>query len=163
MRRAITELEPYEVLKVAISIERRNTAIYQNYAQMFRGYDAEIERAFVEMAAEETRHEEELAALYRRKFGDLPCSVTDADVYEVVEAPILEDGEVFITDSMRVLDALRVALKAEQRAAFFYRQLTSLASDPDLYAVYSELARVEVGHEALLEAKLAEYESAAQG
>jgi len=163
MKRPITELKPHEVLHAAIWIERRNTAIYENYAQMFRGYDEEIERAFVEMAEEETRHGEALQALYRRKFGDLACSVTDEDVQDVIEAPVLEDGEVFITDSMRLVDALRVALKAEQRAAGFYRQLTSLTSDPDLCAIYSELAGVEVGHEALIEAKLTQYQSAARG
>jgi rubrerythrin len=163
MKRSLTELKPHEVLGVAISMETRNAAIYSNYAEMFRGYDPEIEYTFIEMAAEEVRHGGELAVLYIQKFGDLKCAVTDEDVWEVIEAPVLEDGEAFITATMQVIDALRVALTAEQRAAAFYRQLASEVADPQLSAIYTELAGVEVGHEVLIEARLAQYELMAQG
>lgn len=153
---SITELKPHEVLKVAIWIERRNTAIYQNFAEMFQGYDEEIRKALLDMADEETDHGKKLEELYRHVFGNMECALTDKDIKEIVESPQLEDGEVFITDSMKLEDALLVGLKAEQNAKKFYTDLARRTTNAELKTMYETLANVEVEHELLMQKKLDE-------
>jgi len=162
MKGSITDLNPQEVLTVAIFVEKRNCSIYQHYARMFRGSDEEIERTFLEMAEEEQRHEEDLTAVYRKRFGDQPCPLTDEDIREVVESPALENGEAFIWSGIRIEDALRIGLRAEQQAADFYRQLAEMVTDLDLLALFVELAGVEVGHEEVLARRLARLEQKAR-
>lgn len=156
MKRSLTELKPHEVLKVAVWIEERNAQAYENYAQMFEWYEPDLARAFQEMAVQEREHGRKLSEMYQQKYGDLACDLTDQDIIEMVEAPVLEDGETFIFDRTRPRDALEVGLKAERLAKAFYADLAKKAEDPDQRALYQELADVEVEHEAFLLRKIEE-------
>jgi rubrerythrin len=148
MKRSLSELSPHEVLKVAISIEERNARIYENYAQVFNWYEPDVALEFSQMAAEERSHGQRLEQIYREKYGDLECDVTEEQVVEIVEAPVLEDGEVFIYDRMRRWQVLQIGLKAERFAREFYIKLAERVSDQELRALCRELAEIEGEHEA---------------
>jgi erythrin-vacuolar iron transport family protein len=158
MKRSLVDLKPHEVLRVAVWIEERNARAYENYAEMFEWYEPEITQAFLEMAAEEREHGERLQAVYKKRYGDLVCNLTDSDITEIVEAPMLEDGETFIHNTTRRRDVLEVGLKAERFAQAFYSRLAETTEDDEQRALYAELAGVETEHEAFLLKKIAELE-----
>lgn len=158
MKRRLSELKPHEVLRVAICVERRNHAIYVEYAALFEGYDAEAVQIFREMAQEEQAHAEQLERLYQGKFAGLDCPLTDQEIAEAIEAPILEDAEVFVFDSMRPARCFEVAFKAEVGARDFYGQLAELTRDEDLKRLYRELAGFEVDHVQRVERKMRAYQ-----
>ncbi len=156
MKRSLAELSPQEALAVAIWIEERNARIYENYAEMFEWYEPDTARAFREMAGEEREHGRRLAALYAGRYGEAACEVTDADIRELVEAPVVEDGEALIYDRASRRQALDVGLQAERRARAFYAELAERTEDPALRALFDELAHIESEHEAFFVRKLAE-------
>jgi len=156
MKRSLAELSPQEVLTVAMWIEERNARIYESYAEMFEWYEPEAARAFREMAHEEREHGRRLAALYAERYGEAICELTDEDIREVVEAPIVEDGEALIYDRASRRHAFDVGLQAERRARALYAELAARAEDPALRTLFDELARVESEHEAFFVRKLAE-------
>lgn len=141
-------------LSRAIQIEARNGIIYDSLAQLFEGYDDSVTKIFLEMAAEERQHGAELDRRFLEWFGQ-PPSLT-AEPAEVIEAPDLEDPEALIFDSMTIVQALQLGLRAEEAAREFYGREAGRASDPGLQKVYRELAEFEQGHVHVLQEKLAE-------
>lgn len=159
MKRSLAELSPQEILTVAIWIEERNARIYENYAEMFGWYELDAARVFREMAHEEREHGRRLAALYAERYGEATCSLTDADIRELIEAPLFEDGEALIYNRASRREALDVGLQAERRARAFYAELVERTEDPALRALFGELAHIESEHEAFFVRKLAEANS----
>ncbi|GBC78058.1 hypothetical protein HRbin08_01544 [bacterium HR08] len=155
MNRSLAELSPPEVLKVAIWIEERNARIYENYAEMFEWYEPDVAQTFREMAREEREHGRRLHAMYVERYGEVTCDLTDADIRELVEAPIFEDGEAFVYDRVRRRQALEVGLLAERRARAFYTELAERIEEAALRALFRELAEIEAEHEAFFVRKLA--------
>ncbi len=167
MKRPFSSLTPQEALHVAIFIEERNAHIYENFARMFAEFkdaDAqEIAAAFQDMAAEERGHGTVLQERYSERFGNRACTLTDADIDEVIEVPQLDDGEMFIIGRISTRKALEVALHAEQQARRYYVQLSEQTQDQELHTLYTEFAQFERDHEAFLEQKLAQGKFAAEG
>src|SRR5579864_4919076 len=101
MQRKFVSLSPQEALQVAISIEDRNAGLYHRFAELFTEFaDAEsleIATVFWEMAIEERGHSSLLRQKYAERYGDAVCQVSEQDLVEIVEAPKLEDGDVFGT------------------------------------------------------------------
>jgi len=159
MKRKFADLEAYEALHVAIFIEERNARTYENFAQMISEFSDEESQAiaatFREMANEELGHGSRLQELYYRYFGTQPCSLTDADIEDVIEVPQLQEGEQFIYGGLSRRWALEVALTAERQAKQYYTEIALLTLDAPLRGLYQELARQEQDHEDFLEAKLA--------
>jgi rubrerythrin len=144
----------------AIQIEARNGAIYDSLAQLFQGYEDSVTSIFREMAAEERQHGAELERRYRERFG--PVQLTSGEPKEVIEAPDLDDPEALIFDSMTIVQALELGLRAEETAREFYRREVSHTADAELQRVYRELAEFEETHVRLLVEKLAEKRRAAE-
>jgi rubrerythrin len=167
MKREFASLAPYEALHVGIFIEERNARIYENFAQIFEDFrdqeSARIAAAFREMAAEERHHGSVLQQRYVERFGTRPCSLTDADIADLVEVPELTDGEMFILGRIPPEQALTVGLAAERQARRFYLRLSELTRDPLLRSLYQEFAEFERGHEEFIEQKLAERKPAREG
>lgn len=138
----------------AIQIEARNGAVYDSLAQLFQGYEDSVTAIFREMATEERQHGAELERRYRERFGPAPPSSEEPK--EVIEAPDLDDPEALIFDSMTVVQALELGLRAEETAREFYRREVPHASDPELQRTYRELAEFEETHVRTLQEKLAE-------
>jgi rubrerythrin len=162
MKRSFQSLTPQEALHVAIFIEERNAEIYHRFAEMFVSFQdfASLEIAGVlwDMAVEERHHSTLLQARYTALFGLASCSLTHADVQEIIELPQLDDGEIFDSAAAAATAhhrALMVALSAENQARDYYANLASTAGDPALHALYTELSAFEADHVEFLERRLA--------
>ncbi len=137
-----------------IQIEARNAKVYDTFAQLFQGYDDSVTAIFREMADEERQHGTDLEQRYRARFGPVPTLAEEPK--EVIEAPELDDPEALIFDSMTLVEALEVGLKAELMAREFYQHEAGRTSDPDLQKLYRELGEFEEDHVRRLAEKLAE-------
>lgn len=165
MQRSFASLTAQEALGIAISIEERNAEIYHRFAEMFTEFgDAEsleIASVFWEMAVEERGHHAMLEQKYWERYGVPQRLATEADLVELIEVPKLNAGEVFADD--RIVSArqraLEVALRAEVSAQHFYSKLVEQTPESPLRQTYSELAAMEDGHIAFLEAKLEQDET----
>jgi rubrerythrin len=163
MKRSFASLRPQEILQVAISIEQRNAELYHRFAEMFTEFaDAEsleIAAVFWEMAIEERGHHALLQQKCREQYGTATRSLTEDDLVELIEVPRLSNGDLFaaaddgLTARRR---ALQVTLQAEISAQNFYTKLVEQTPDSALRQTYCELAQMEDGHVAYLEAKLAQ-------
>ena len=152
--KVILETSGRAVLLRAIAIEARNATIYESLSQLFHGYDDSVQAIFREMAAEECEHGSQLEKQYQGRFGPVPSATEQPK--EVIEAPDLQDAEAMIFDSMTVVQALELGLRAEEEAREFYRQEVARTSDPELREVYRELGEFEDTHVRRLSEKLAE-------
>ncbi|MGA2371169.1 MAG: ferritin-like domain-containing protein [Candidatus Korobacteraceae bacterium] len=161
MKRSFASLSPQQALDVAISIEKRNAEIYHRFAEMFTEFgdeqSLEIGAIFWEMAIEERGHYALLQQEYVEQYGSWSSSLTEEDLVELIEVPTLENGDVFgagnDTHTSRG-HALQVALCAELSAQGFYRKLAEQTPTGPLQQTYWDLAQMEEGHVACLEAKL---------
>ncbi|HUK87071.1 MAG TPA: ferritin family protein [Terriglobales bacterium] len=163
MSRDFASLTPQETLLAAITIEERNGRLYRNYAEMFEELSdpdsQQVAQAFREMAEEEDRHGAQLRASYLERYEKQLCLLTPSEIADAIEFPRLEDGDIYSIGRMRVgtisrVNALRVALAAEEHARRFYQRLAESASDPPMARLYAELAQFETGHIVFLDQKL---------
>ncbi len=109
------------------------------------------------MAVEERHHSTLLQERYTAQYGQASCSLTEADVIEIIELPRLVGEEIFDSSSAVTarLNALRIALSAENQARDFYGELGAMASDPALRALYEDLSSFEADHVEFLQRRLA--------
>ncbi len=163
MTRSFATLAPQEALHVAIIIEERNAEVYHRFAEMFVEFadweSLEIAGVFWEMAIEERRHSSMLQASYVERYGSSSCHITDDELAELIEVPRLNQSEIFQPgDSNDALAprnrALQVALRAEISAHNYYAGLAEATHDEALRQMYHDLAHMEDGHVAYIEAKL---------
>jgi erythrin-vacuolar iron transport family protein len=165
MQRTFASLSAQEALGIAISIEERNAEVYHRFAEMFTEFADEeslaIASVFWEMAIEERGHHALLERKYWEQFGVPERLYTEDELVELIEVPRLSEGEVFAVDSgvPARRRALQVALQAEMSAQQFYSKLVEHTADSPLRQTYRELAEMEDGHVAFLEAKLLQDEA----
>lgn len=164
MQRTFASLTAQEALGIAISIEERNAEIYHRFAEMFSEFgdeeSLEIASVFWEMAVEERGHQAMLEQKYWEQFGVPERLSTEDELVELIEVPKLSEADIFSAGgpvSARQ-GALQVALRAEVSAQEFYSKLVEQTSAGSLRQTYQELARMEDGHIAFLEAKLTQDE-----
>ena len=161
MKRSFASLTPQQALDVAISIEKRNAEIYHRFAEMFTEFgddvSLEVGAIFWEMAIEERAHQTLLQQKCVEQYGASSRTLTEDDLVELIEVPRLEHGDVFGAGSDAVTArerALQVALHAEISAQDFYTKLAEQTPTGPLRQIYCDLAQMEDGHVAYLEAKL---------
>lgn len=165
MQRTFTSLTAPEALGIAISIEERNAEIYHRFAEVFTEFgdeeSLEIASVFWEMAVEERGHHALLERKYWELYGVPERLYTEDDLVELIEVPKLNEGDVFAggSDLTARQRALQVALRAEMNAQQFYSRLVEQTPVSPLRETYQELAQMEDGHIAFLEAKLAQDEA----
>ncbi len=161
MKRSFRSLSPQEALHVAIFIEERNAEIYHNFAELFVSFQdstsLEIAGVLWDMAVEERHHSSLLQERYTAQYGQASCTLTEADVIEIIELPQLVGEEIFDSSCAVTarLHALRIALSAENQARDYYAGLSAAAIDPALRALYEELSSFEADHVEFLQRKLA--------
>jgi len=162
MKREFTSLSPQEALHVAIFIEERNHELYRQFADLFQQFgdpdSDEIADVFLDMAEEERGHGTLLQERYAQRYGEETCKITEEDIRELIEVPRLENDIFAIARAGATASprhhALEVALAAEEGAERFYARLMEHTEDPDLYALYRELAAFENEHVALVRRKM---------
>lgn len=163
MKKDFASLKPEEALHVAIFIEERNARMYEEFGQVFapgRDKDSqEIAATFREMANEERHHATVLMSRYLERYNMTPCVITDQDVQELIELPQPNEEE-YTLDHLRAGKAsrqkvLEIALAAETRARDFYLKLLKSEEDPEMRALYTEMAQFENEHEQFLRRRVA--------
>lgn len=147
MKRRFSDLTPQQALCAAIAVERRNTTLYLTLAETFGSYGEGLASAFAAMAGEESKHREELELFIQQHFPESECESTEeVDVEEAIEAPDLDEPEVFIFDNVTLLDAIEMAERAEVRACEFYKQMAKEATHEGLRQLCAHMAEVEEQH-----------------
>ncbi|GEM_PF-3421095 len=154
MTRRIEELEPKEILALAISIEQANQKALRNFSEMFDGYNQEVSRNFGEMAEEEGRHEELLQQMYKKKYKGPAPNIDSFDIEGVVEAVDLDDSEFLIFDSFKAQQVYQASWEAERRAREFYLKAVKNVKDAEMANLFNTLADMEGDHADWLEKKL---------
>jgi len=152
--RPFESLSPQEVLALAVHVERANARRFRTFADVFRGYDADVAARFEELASEEDQHEAMLTAEFRERFGNTLPNVEEAGVEGVIESPDLDDAEHLIFDSLQESRVYKLALKAEQEAREFYLRAATRTEDPQMTGLYRSLAEMEEGHQDWIKKKL---------
>ena len=161
MQRTFASLSAQQALSIAISIEERNAEIYHRFAEMFTEFgdqeSLEIASVFWEMAVEERGHHSLLQRKYLEQYGCSNPSCTEEELVELIEVPRLDDDVFAVGDGRSGRQrALQVAFQAEVSAQQFYSKLVEQTPDGPLRRTYHDLAQMEDGHIAFLEAKLAD-------
>lgn len=154
MKRYFPLLSPPEALRYAISVEERNTQIYDRLGEMFSRFcpdSPKIVSAFCDLANREKQHATKLNSRYRERFGALSVNVSEDDVQDPIEVPQLSVGDILefaqkgdAVSAQR--GAFEMALAAEQEALDFYAHLVKNTTDPELKALYQELLTLEQEH-----------------
>lgn len=154
MARPIRDLQPDEVLSIAIAVEARNAERYDTFAHIFESYNDDASGLFAEMRDEELEHRNVLQAMYHSRYGDRPSVLDEADVDEVVEAVDVDDAEHMVFNSLTRREVLEAALRAEEGARQFYGALSETVQDEELLELYRRLGAFEEGHVAAIKMRI---------
>jgi len=147
-----------DALDLAIFIEEEARERYEEFAdQMEVHHTADAARFFTFMAANETKHGEELGARRRQLFGDEPTRMSRSMIWDV-EAPGYEKARAFMSPRQ----ALEVAFESEVKAHAFFLAALPHIDDPAVKALFDELLGEEVHHQELVKAELAKLPPAAE-
>ena len=139
-----------DALDLAVLIEEEARDRYEELAdQMEIHHTFEAARFFRFMAGNEERHRSTLAARRRARFGDAPAVVTRAMLFDV-EAPDYDEVRTF----MSVRAALGIALRCEEKAHAFFDEALPRLLDAEVRALFEDLRREEVDHQALVREQL---------
>ena len=152
-RGSLNKLSPDEVLMVAIDVEVVNGNRLRDFAARFADTSADTATLFSGMASEEDQHRDQLREIYKQRYGDMPQTVGEDDVHEVIEEPELPE-DVGVFDSLTLRQALEIVLEAEIKAQGFYREAAKKAEDAGLRALFQELEDFEGNHVHWIEARL---------
>jgi rubrerythrin len=142
----LNRLSLKDALDLATLIEEEAHERYLELAdQMEKHQTPEAARFFRFMAENEAKHGAALSDQRRARFGDAPREVTRAMLFDV-EAPEYDEARAFMT----AREALGVALRCEEKAYAFFAEALPHVSDPQVKALFDELAAEEVAHEDLV-------------
>lgn len=160
-RRKFATLKRDEVLILAIAVEEANEERLRIFADLFADYAPEVADLFTEMALEEEKHRQWLEDMCQKRHVALQRTVSPEEVQEVIEAHDLDDAEHMVFDSLTLSRALEGVLAAERQAQAFYQQAAQSTAEPDLRALYQELAGFENHHVQMIEKRLEEIRGSA--
>jgi len=139
-----------DALDLAVLIEEEARERYEEFAeQMEVHHTPEAARFFRFMSGNEEKHRAELAARREELFGDAPAAVTRAMLFDV-EAPEYDEARVF----MSAREALRAALRSEEKAHAFFVEALPRLEDGAVRALFEELRDEEVEHQRLVKVEL---------
>jgi rubrerythrin len=137
-----------DALDLAILIEEEAKERYEEFShQLGEHHTPEAASFFRTMAANETRHGEDLTLRRQDLFGDAPTSVTRSMLWDV-EAPDYDQSRMF----MSARQAMEVALDCEIKAHDFFNDALKYVDDPDVKHLLQELREEEKEHQRLVKA-----------
>lgn len=139
---AQTQVE--QILAGAIGREIEARDFYRQVAE--RAGNSTVKETFQQLAQEEAGHQELLESCRAdpAKLLKIQAPAVDYKVAEITELP------AFALD-MKPADAIALAMKKEQQAVEFYRQMEANAADSGVKAMFANLANMELGHKHRLE------------
>jgi erythrin-vacuolar iron transport family protein len=145
------KLSLQDALDLAILIEEEAKERYEEFAhQLGEHHTPEAAAFFRTMAANETRHGEDLSLRRQDLFGDAPTAVTRAMLWDI-EAPDYDQSRMF----MSVHQAIEVALDCEIKAHDFFDNALKYVKDAEVRRLLEELREEEKEHQRLVKAVMA--------
>lgn len=146
----LATISPRDALDLAVLVEEEARERYGEFAEQMKTHRNDEARRFFEFMAEnEEKHRAALAARRLEEFGEAEVAVTREMIFDV-EAP--EYGEVRLFTTVR--EALETALRSEQKAHQFFVAARAQAVSPAAQALFEELEREELHHQALVHEQL---------
>ncbi len=140
-----------DALDLAILIEEEAKDRYEEFSeQLAIHHTPEAAAFFRTMAANETRHGEDLALRRQDLFGDAPTKVTRAMLWDV-EAPDYDQSRMF----MSARQAMEVALASEIKAHDFFDAALKHVTNADVKHLFEELRGEELEHQQMVKAVMA--------
>ncbi len=145
-------LEPADALDLAVLMEEEARQRYIEFAELMEEVHHKVEAAvfFRSMVEHEERHGKALWQRRERTYPNAPHRVN---------ASLLGDGEAPDFDTavgfMPLERCMELALAAETRAEAFFRAALKEARDPEVCALFRELAREEVDHQRMVKDAMA--------
>jgi rubrerythrin len=142
-----------EFFSYALALEREAVARYQELSRrMVRGGNKAAADLFWGLACFEAEHVKELEG---RIGGIVPQTLAQAALAQLeAESPeVVPESD--ITEHMTAHDALKVALRCEQRAREFFRQIAASVDNPDVQRLAAEMMNEEDEHVHWVESALA--------
>lgn len=133
-----------QILDAAIEGEIEANLFYQQVAQ--RVQDDYLKKMFLDLAREESKHQRILEAF--RRDDHKAIHFARATDYHLAETM----GDQPLTMEMKPADAIALAMKKEEAAMKHYRDLARACTDEDQRHIFEELAAMEQGHKAKMEA-----------
>jgi rubrerythrin len=146
------DLNPKEVLALAMDIERNNAERLESLANLYMNEREEIAKYFSTLSKEELDHLRILNDYWIEQFGNEQVpEINEMDVVGVIEAVEVENGEHMIFDDLTIEDALWIVKQAEKNAEQYYKAASAATDDEMLKSLYDRLADLEATHNAAIE------------
>ena len=140
-----------DALDLAILIEDEARDRYTEFVDQMEIHHTPDAAAFFRfMAANETRHGQQLTAKRQALFGNEPSRM-NRDMLWDVEAPEYAEAHAFMSPR----EAMQVAMRCEIKARDFFVKALERVPDPDVRHLFEELRDEEVEHEELVRKELA--------
>lgn len=142
--KSFAELEPREILALAISLEEEHGRIYGEYAEGLRESFPASSNVFTEMAEEENEHRRWLIDLFRRKFGQHIPLIRRQDVKGFVS-----HEPIWMARPLGLEKVRQQAEAIEYETRQFYERALERATDTDIRKLLGDLAAAEAQHVSL--------------
>ncbi|MDQ7096439.1 ferritin family protein [Desulfosporosinus sp. PR] len=133
-----------DVIAFAIKNEVDSYEFYHNMAKKITS-DSNLADTFEELAIEEQKHRDYLQDYLE---GEIPeIQLADFEDYHVSESV----AEPKLTEDIKFVDAIVLAMKKEEQAMNMYKKLALLSTDDRQKELFSDLSRIEEMHKVKLE------------
>jgi rubrerythrin len=139
----LSDVEVRTYLATSYSAEVEAERFYSKAAES--ADNPETKRLLSQFAQDEKGHQGSLTSAHRARFGGPP-------VYQPSDLPLPEQ----IRDDTTPLEALRIALAAEQKAQSYYGEAEQSMGDPELKELFGGLVAFERSHEERIKKRIKE-------
>jgi rubrerythrin len=132
-----------QIISAAIQNEIEAFLFYREAAE--KSKDSHLRQMFIQFSLEEKKHREILEGFLENEIPINFAPVVDLHVADTIE-------EITLSVDLRPADAIALAMKKEEAAMQHYTKLANACQDPGQQKVFLELAAMESGHKARMEA-----------
>ena len=150
-KRRLSDLSEPELLAVAVASEAEDRQIYLAYAEALAADCPATASVFTEMAAEEGRHHDRLAAQFRARFGETLPFIRRQDV-----AGMPQRHPLWLVRPLGIEAVRRQVEAMEAESEAFYKSAAARLPDGPTKTLMNELAAAETGHRSLADHLLEE-------
>lgn len=133
---------------IAIGIYGESIAAYRYTVLSERVPGPGDKKTFSDIAQEELQHKERLQRLFQQHYPGTAFYLSDEDKALVLTGPRLID----VRDLEDYREVMQIALNTELRTAQYYQVMSRRAKNPEIQAVFKELAVEGFEHHRQLEA-----------
>ena len=139
--KSFADLEPREILALAISLEEEHGRIYGEYAEGLRESFPASAAVFQEMADEENEHRRWLIDLFTKKFGTHIPLIRRQDV-----SGFIKHEPIWMVRPLGLDKVRKQAEAIEYETRQFYERALEEATDTDIRKLLGDLAAAERQH-----------------